>query len=525
MASRVTAEPEVQRSPPPPASSGLKFHHKAIILGTVIFIVLCVLGFVYIRILPFSEQAILRELAEASDSQVTASGYHRTHFPSPGCVLEHVEFHKGPNDFRLVSIDKLVIKGTYLGLLRHHVHHINAVHAHIFIPPFGTNLAFRTQHSNIVVEELIANGAQVEFLPEKPGSKPVLFDVHESLLSNVRWNKPLQYRLKFSNPEPPGEISVAGDFGVWTQGHPQDTPISGSYTFEKADLAVYGGIAGHLSSQGHFDGLLGHVNVAGETDTPDFEVTSGGHKVDLQTKFEGYVDGIHGDTYLSRIDAHFKRTSVQAFGSVAHVQGQKGKLTKFKLTVNRGRIEDILGLFVSAPRSPMSGAASLTSTAQFPSGEEPFLQRLRMDGHFGIGNGSFTNEDTQTDVEKLSAGARGQNKEDPETVMTDLTGTVTLTGGVAEFSKLSFGVPGAKAWLHGTYNLINERVDLHGNMRVDTQISKTTTGAKALLLKFMEPFFKKKKKGEIVPVHILGTYDKPQFGLDLTQGSNSKPNK
>ena len=58
---------------------------------------------------------------------------------------------------------------------------------------------------------------------------------------------------------------------------------------------------------------------------------------------------------------------------------------------------------------------------------------------------------------------------------------------------------------------------MHGRMRVDTKISKTASGVKALLLKTMDPFFKKKKKGEVVPVHITGTYEHPQFGLDLTK--------
>ncbi len=514
MGSRVTAEPQSQittrRSSP-----GLKRHHKILIVAAVIFVALCVVGFIYIRILPFSEQAILKELSEASDTQVTARGYHRTHFPSPGCVLERVEFHKGSQRFMLVSIDKLVIKGTYLGLLRHHVHHINAVHAHIFIPPFGTNLTFHTEHSNIVVEELIANGALVEFAPEKPDHQPFIFDVHEALLSNIRWGTPIQYRLKFLNPEPPGEISVAGQFGSWAEGHPGDTPISGQYSFDKANLGVYGGIAGYLSSQGKFGGVLKHIDVSGHTETPDFKVASGGHKVKLTTEFDAYVDGMHGDTYLKRVEAHVGHTTVVASGSVARAPGQKGRLTQLKLGVNHGRIEDILGLFVSAPHSPMAGEASLISNAQFPSGDGSFLHKLKMDGQFGVGEGSFTNQNTQTDVDKLSAGARGQNKDDPQTVVTDLKGTVELVEGIARFSTLSFGIPGARARLHGTYNLENHQVNLHGNMRVETRISKTTTGFKSLLLKVLDPIFKKKKKGEIVPVHILGTYEKPDFGLDL----------
>jgi len=75
--------------------------------------------------------------------------------------------------------------------------------------------------------------------------------------------------------------------------------------------------------------------------------------------------------------------------------------------------------------------------------------------------------------------------------------------------------------MHGKYSILNHAVDLHGQMRVDTKISKTSSGAKALLLKIMDPIFKKKKHGEVVPVHITGTYEKPQFGLDLVNKEGS----
>jgi hypothetical protein len=87
---------------------------------------------------------------------------------------------------------------------------------------------------------------------------------------------------------------------------------------------------------------------------------------------------------------------------------------------------------------------------------------------------------------------------------------------LAHFTELSFSIPGAHAEMHGTYGLVEpHRVNLHGQMRVETRISKTTSGVKSFVLKIIDPIFKKKKKGEIVPVHILGTYDKPDFGLDL----------
>jgi hypothetical protein len=71
--------------------------------------------------------------------------------------------------------------------------------------------------------------------------------------------------------------------------------------------------------------------------------------------------------------------------------------------------------------------------------------------------------------------------------------------------------------MRGNYNVLNHRVDLHGQMKVDTKLSKTTSGVKSFLLKVMDPFFKKRRRGEVVPVHILGTYEHPEFGLDLTK--------
>jgi hypothetical protein len=142
---------------------------------------------------------------------------------------------------------------------------------------------------------------------------------------------------------------------------------------------------------------------------------------------------------------------------------------------------------------------------------------VKLQGAFGISGGTFS-PSTQQNVDKLSAGARGEKEKDqvdPETVLTDLKGQVNLLAGTAAFSDLSFGVPGATARMHGTYNVISHKVDLCGQMKVDTKISNTTSGGKAFLLKMMEPFFKKKRKGEIVPVQISGTYEHPSFGLDL----------
>jgi hypothetical protein len=484
------------------------------------------------RLWPFEQGPVLHDLAEASDSSIAIRSFHKTYFPAPGCVIEGLAFHHGEADAQpLIAIERLTIHGSYLGILTQHVPSIKAEGMHIFIPPFGSGVSFHTQASKIVIDELAASGTVVEFGSRDPEKQGLRFDIHEATLRHVNSKGPMQYRLKVHNPEPPGEIETAGEFGAWRRDKPGETPVSGEYTFEHADLNVYHGIGGILSSQGKFDGVLKHINISGSTETPDFEVRSGHHQVHLATQFNAYVDGTDGDTYLKRVDAHFLRTQVIAEGSIAKIPGRKGKTALIDLKVNQGRIEDVLGLFVKSPRAPMSGPVGLKAKVEIPPGKERFLEKVRLQGTFGVDEGTFTKPDTQTNVNKLSAGARGENKDDPETVLTDLRGQVRLEHGVSTFTELSFGVPGASARLHGTYNIIDHRIDLHGQMQVDSQISKTTTGMKALLLRVMDPIFKKRHRGEVVPVHIGGTYEHPQYGLDLSkdkkdgQQTKSNPNQ
>ncbi|MGB7600734.1 MAG: hypothetical protein WBM24_10550 [Candidatus Sulfotelmatobacter sp.] len=507
-------------------------------------ILLCAGAIELLRNWPYSQPEVLQDLREASDSQVQVERFHQTFFPSPGCVLEGLVFRNNPSAAQpLITIDKLTIQGSYLGLLAQRVNRITAEGLVVTIPPFGTGKALHTRQSKITIAEIVANGSVVEFASKDPDKKTLRFDVHEALLRNVGWGSPLTYRVKIHNPEPPGEVAAEGKFGVWNLTNAGETPISGKYKFSDADLSVYEGIAGTLSSTGEFEGKLAHIDISGHTDTPDFEVTSGRHPVDLATKFSAYVDATHGNTYLKQVDGDFWNTHVSARGSVATSPDREGKTALIDLQSRSARIDDLLLLFVQAKRAPMSGDVTFQAHAELPPGEQKFLKKIKLRGNFGIGGGSFAQPSTQKGVNELSAGARGEkniskdiqknenansknndaenknnkNKEqpDPETVLIDLQGQVDVMNGAANFADLSFRVPGAHARVHGTYNLINYKIDLRGQMRVDSQISNTTTGAKAFLLKVMNPFFKKKPKGEIVPVRIGGDYAHPTFGLDL----------
>jgi hypothetical protein len=44
-----------------------------------------------------------------------------------------------------------------------------------------------------------------------------------------------------------------------------------------------------------------------------------------------------------------------------------------------------------------------------------------------------------------------------------------------------------------------------------------------MMLKVLDPLFKKKHASYVMPVKITGTYEHPLFGLDLTDREDNKP--
>ena len=62
---------------------------------------------------------------------------------------------------------------------------------------------------------------------------------------------------------------------------------------------------------------------------------------------------------------------------------------------------------------------------------------------------------------------------------------------------------------------MTEKVDFRGTATMDVKLSQMTTGITSFFLKALDPFFSKKKKGAVIPIHIGGTREKPAIGLDL----------
>jgi AsmA-like C-terminal region len=427
---------------------------------------------------PFTKQAVIKSLQDASSGAVEIADFHGTYFPFPGCIAEGVIFRHSsdPNATAFITVGKLTIQGSFLGLLTSNVSQIRAEKLHIIFSSFDAAQKSPSPSSS-TIDEIVANGAVLEFT-RSPGKPPLIFAIHDSTLRNIGARRSLSFQVTLSNPEPPGDITASGRFGPWKVGDAGQTPVSGIYTFHNADLGVFHGIAGMLSSHGKFQGTLGHIGVQGSTETPHFEVTLGHHPVQLETQFDAFVNAENGDVVLQQVDSTFNKTTVISKGSVVGTPGRKGKTATVDMQVRNGRIQDILRLFVKSDESPMSGAVSLRARATIPPGAGRFLTKVRLSSDFGVDDGSFKTK-TQQHVDQLSAASRGENDVNPATVLSDLKGHVELHEGIATLSNLSFGVPGASAEMHGTYDLLTKGIDLHGILKMDSDLSKAAHGVKS----------------------------------------------
>jgi len=370
----------------------------------------------------------------------------------------------------------------------------------------------------IIVDELLADGALLRIIPRKAGKAPKEFAIHALTMNSLGFGQKMPFRATLTNPLPKGRIETSGTFGPWQKDDPSKTPLGGRYTFDNADLDTIKGIGGILSSTGEFGGELERIAVKGETRTPDFHLDVSGQPVPLDTTFEAVVDGTDGDTYLNRVDATFLRTSLSAKGAIAGAPGVKGRTIRLHVQIHKGRIEDLLRLTTRARKPAMVGNVALHTDFTLPPGEADVIERLRLSGAFDVHSASFTEKDIQRKLTGMSARARGLDPEDAkaDNVVSDLRGEFRLAAAVVTFPQLSFMMPGATVQLHGTYGLRKQALGFEGTLRMQATVSQAAGGGmKSVLLKIVDPLFRKKGAGAVIPIRISGTAEDPKFGLDV----------
>ena len=356
-----------------------------------------------------------------------------------------------------------------------------------------------------------------EFAATTERQTPLVFTARKLALKRVTDSQPLSFDATVENREPPGEIHVVGRFGPWKSGDGDHTPLSGAYTFDRADLGVFHGISGVLAAQGKFNGVLDHITTNGTVSVPDFETTHAGHPMLLTTQFNALVNGMNEDVALKPFNAHLAKTSISGNGEIEGDAKHKGKTVILQLASRNARVQDLLRLFVKSDPAPMVGPVLFRAGIILPSNELPFLRRVQLNGDFGISGAQYTNRETQLNVDIASAKARGKadkieddqeddkkrgtdkTDRDLEHVVSNVKGHVVLRNGIATLTNLSFDVPGASALISGTYSLLTQQVNMRGEVQVDAKLSQATTGVKSFLLKIVQPRDEERRRQVLDP--------------------------
>lgn len=513
---------------------------RALRYGILIFCLAIVGGGIYLAwyvktLGPRAKARVISALQDRFDADVDLKSLDISLFPRPSVTGEELSIrHKNWTDPRpLIYIKKFYAATDFWTLLdrRNHVDIVRLDGLAIRIPPRGLSLgkdntqstqsAPDTTHLRFAIQTIIADGTQLQIDPKQQGKNPLFFDIDKLTLHSVGPGKAMAFVAKLTNAKPPGLIDTTGNFGPWQRDDPRSTPVSGNYNFQNANLGVFAGISGILGSKGTYNGVLQHIEVHGETQTPEFSLKRGGDAVDLTTQFHSIVDGTDGDTLLQPVDAHFLSSEFICNGGVVHEPGTPGKTVSLDATSKHARMEDILALVVGGGTPFVTGDVDFKSKIVIPPGNEDVINKLRLDGQFALLSARFASRKVQERLLTLSNRARGISKSEEESgqganmVASNLRGRFKLENGTARFSSLSFQVPGALISLAGTYGLQSGKIDMHGVFRMQATLSQTQSGVKQLLLMPLNKFFEKDGAGFQAPLEITGTRDHPSIGISI----------
>jgi len=478
-----------------------------------------------------TRELVVRELANRFDSRVELKSLHVDLTPRMQVTGEDLTLysHDRSDVPPLIHIESFRFNLGVLGIV-HVPRHINGVYVEnvtVTIPPRQrqTGESYENRGTNralprVIFDEIVCNDTQLIILPKKQGKDPLSFDIHDLVLKSVDAAKRFDFHGNLTNAKPKGEIATKGTFGPWDPEEPGDTHVSGSYQFSDADLGPFPGIAGTLSSTGRYKGQLNRLEVEGETDTPNFSLDPVARPVPLHTEFSATVDGTDGDTYLHPVRATLLHSLIIANGSVIRSSSKSGHLIALEITAPKARLQDILLLATKSNQPLMSGDVTVKAKMLLSPGRQKVIDRLNLDGRFGVADAEFASTEVRDKLESLSRHALGKpNNEDAGSAITDLSGSFQFARSTATFKNLDFSVPGVLIKLDGSYDLRSEGLDFHGDLRMRAKLSQTVTGPKSVFLKFVDPFFKKEGAGSVVPIRIYGTRDNPKFGLALFKKS------
>lgn len=474
---------------------------------------------------PILQQKLVEVLSDQLDAEVELGNFSVRAFPLVRIHGDRLKLRlKGqtsPSPF--IEIRHFEVTGGLFGLL-HRQRRFKSVELEglrITIPPRtgddreAGNKAGSAVAGPVLIDLVTSKDAELIIVPRNPLKSPKVFAIHDLRLESVGFNRTMPFVATLTNAIPKGEIATTGTFGPWIKGDPGQTPLTGHYNFNRADLNTIKGIAGILQSAGEFSGHLEEIDVRGTTSTPDFSIDVGGTPVPLTTTFHAVVDGTNGNTYLKQVDGKLADTPISAAGSIDSEPGVKGRTVKLDVKIIEGRIEDVLKLAVRAAKPVMSGAIALQAVLLLPPGEAKVIDRLQLDGRFALEHAQFADPVVRERLAELSRRAQGKKPDEPiGRIVSNMRGRFTLKGATIRFSPVAFTLPGAEVVLTGVYGLRSEALDFTGTFSMEAPISEAAGGGiRGFFLKAVDPIFRKHGKGAVIPITVTGPREQPKFGV------------
>jgi len=386
--------------------------------------------------------------------------------------------------------------------------------------PAGGLLSFRVETIDCIAAKLVMETS-------KPDKLPMTFAIAHLHLTYIATGGAMNFDAELTNPRPVGAIHTKGSFGPWQMADPGESPLSGDYTFDHADLAIFHGIAGTLNSTGHYQGTLRNLTVDGRANVPDFQLTHFDSPMPLMTRFHAYVDGTNGDTHLAPVEAILGHAHFSAQGQIVRILAPDpgapphsiGHDIALSVNMNRAPIEDFMQL-VSRSKAPLlTGAVTAKTSLHIQPGPAQIHERIKLDGHFQLDQARFSSDKIQSRIAELSLRGQGHPNDvktaAADSVLSQMQGNFQLAGGVLSLPALTYTVPGATILLKGTYTVDGGALSFAGVAKMDAPVSKIVGGWKGFLLKPADRFFQKNGSGTEVPIHIEGTREAPKFGIDF----------
>jgi hypothetical protein len=477
------------------------------------------------RFQPVARQYAISALREQYHSDVELGDLHISLFPRVKAIGENLVFRlPGRKDLPpFIRIRRFTIEARLIGFFRapKRIRLVRLEGLQIHIPPHGAagsgskNGSSNKANIPLIFEEVIADGTMLQTLPSDPSKTPLDFDIREITLHHVGLHQPMTYHAELTNPKPPGLIHTDGRFGPWQRDDPSQTPVSGDYTFRDADLGVFHGISGTLSSNGQYQGELDRIEVHGKADVPNFALTSGLSPMPLHTTFDVTVDGTNGNTVLHPVHALLDDSAFDVSGAIERHALEEHKTISLEAKGTGDQIQDFLQLAVTG-QPAMSGGISFNAHVKIPPGESDVIRRIQLDGTFNMTGIHFTSKDIDQKLANLSNHALGKPKApDTQQVSARLAGRFRMKSGAIALPRLAFDLPGAAITLRGTYHVATGAIDMKGEAKLQATVSEMTTGIKHIFLKPLDPLFRRDGAGTVLPIKIGGTRGQPSFKLDI----------